>query len=42
MSDNEFDEDQGDAAPVVKKIETKRIFVNHVDTYNGKNLSKVT
>ena len=41
MSDNEFDEDAANIAPLGQKVETKRIFINHVDTYNGKNISKV-
>lgn len=37
MSDIEDDD-----IPTEKvKIENKRIFINHVDTFNGKNLSKV-
>lgn len=36
MSDTELD----DEAPASKKIETKRIFINHVDSFNGKNLAK--
>ena len=38
MSDNEFDDDVPQGP---KKIESKRIFINHVDTFNGKNLAKV-
>ena len=38
MSDNEFDDDVPQGP---KKIESKRIFLNHVDTFNGKNLAKV-
>ena len=40
MSDNEFDDD--DLAMANRKIETKRIFINHVDTFTGKNLAMVT
>ena len=36
MSDTELE----DEAPTSKKIETKRIFINHIDTFNGKNLAK--
>jgi hypothetical protein len=37
MSDIEDEE-----VPTEKvKIESKRIFINHVDTFNGKNLAKV-
>jgi hypothetical protein len=36
MSDTELE----DEAPASKKIETKRIFINHIDTFNGKNLAK--
>jgi hypothetical protein len=37
MSDIEDEE-----VPAEKvKIENKRIFINHVDTFNGKNLAKV-
>ena len=37
MSDTELEDEQ---APASRKIETKRIFINHVDTFNGKNLAK--
>lgn len=40
MSDNEFEEEVADSS-ASKKIESKRIFINHVDTFNGKNLSRV-
>jgi hypothetical protein len=40
MSDVEDAEDEGVVEETVK-IETKRIFVNNIDTYHGKNLSKV-
>lgn len=36
MSDTELE----DEAPASRKIETKRIFINHIDTFNGKNLAK--
>ena len=37
MSDTELEDE---AAPASRKIETKRIFINHVDSFNGKNLAK--
>jgi hypothetical protein len=40
MSDNEEIEDElvnGES----QKIETKRIFINHIDSYHGKNIAKV-
>jgi hypothetical protein len=39
MSDNELEDDI--IEPTVKKIESKRIFMNHVDSFNGKNISTV-
>ena len=39
MSDNEVEEEVGDITDE-KRIESKRIFINYVDTYNGKNLAK--
>jgi hypothetical protein len=38
MSDNELEEEVANINP---KNETKRIFINHVDTFNGKNFAKV-
>ena len=40
MSDNEFDDEAAAIAPLGPKVEVKRIFINHIDTYNGKNLAK--
>ena len=37
MSDIEEEEVASDKV----KIENKRIFINHIDTFNGKNLAKV-
>ena len=39
MSDVEDGEEEQIEEP--PKIETKRIFINNVDTYHGKNLAKV-
>jgi hypothetical protein len=39
MSDVEFEDDALDAP--INKADTKRIFINHVDTFNGKNIGKV-
>ena len=39
MSDNEDVEEETVEEP--QKVETKRIFINNVDTYHGKNLAKV-
>ena len=38
MSDNEFEEELPE---VTKKSESKRVFINHLDQFNGKNLAKV-
>ncbi|RNA12888.1 adenylate kinase 7 [Brachionus plicatilis] len=39
MSDNEMEEDVIETIDE-KRLESKRIFINYVDTYNGRNLSK--
>ena len=39
MSDNEAEEEKPTA---VSKLELKKIFINHVDTYIGKNVAKVS
>lgn len=39
MSDNEFEEEA--TSVQANRKESKRIFVNHLDTFNGKNLAKV-
>ena len=42
MSDIDAEEEIQDAnANDSNKIDTKRIFINHVDSFNGKNLGKV-
>ena len=38
MSDNEVEEEAQASNP---QNETKRIFLNHVDTFNGKNIARV-
>lgn len=39
MSDNEIDDEFPENTDE-KRIESKRIFINNVDTFNGRNLSK--
>jgi hypothetical protein len=42
MSDIDAEEEVHDLnTNDTNKIDTKRIFINHVDTFNGKNLGKV-
>lgn len=42
MSDIDAEEDIPETTNAnPNKLETKRIFINHVDTYNGKNLARV-
>jgi hypothetical protein len=38
MSDNELEEEVANSN---QKNETKRIFINQVDTFNGKNFARV-
>jgi hypothetical protein len=40
MSDVEFEDGEGDVA--VNPTDSKRVFINHVDTYNGKNIGAVS
>lgn len=40
MSDVEDGEEEMVEEP--QKLETKRIFINNIDTYHGKNLAKVS
>ena len=41
MSDNEAEEEAQETNTNLNRIDTKRIFINHIDTFNGKNISKV-
>ena len=40
MSDNELEEELPELTK--KSTESKRIFINHIDSFNGKNLAKVS
>lgn len=41
MSDTENEAEEEQVTEEAPKLETKRIFINHVDSYHGKNLAKV-